>query len=1227
MTIREIFAAERPIDREIEKVIRIDADSEMQLASEVAEYEVTSNVETNFEKFLEAFGDGTELGHETEMGVWVSGFYGSGKSSFTKYLAVALDSQREVQGHLFVDLLKDRFPSMTVRALLGKVSAKGVAVVTLDLGEQMQVAKHNEPVSSVLYWRILKWAGYSEVKEVAHLELEWEQRGELDKLAKAVQEECGLEWKDIHNDPLICKPLVSRVLHRLQPERYSTPDTFAHLSFELNITVQDQAKRAVDIVRKRTGRKLVLFVIDEAGQYVAPSAERILDLDGLCRSLKGYGQGKVWVIATGQQTLTEIFARAALNSPELFKLRDRFPISIEFSPNDIKEITYRRLLSKSATGEAKLKELFQSNGDSARTFTRLEGAAQFDSSLDQDRFVRFYPFLPQHFDILMALTRSLARSTGGIGLRSAIRVIQDVLVDKSRAAGGAVLLADEEVGLVATVDRFYDTLREDLRKSIAFAVEGVEKVEQFFAGDELKIRLAKAIAALQAVEGLPRTPENLAALLYRKLGDPSSLDAVRVALKDLEESKDCNLIDDPSTDGYQFVSSAVRDFKRKRNEYVPDLSELNDVRKRIWQGEAGTPLFTVQPQAKLGSFKQVASKVRVGNIQVHSGSPMELVIEFVAPDAYDSRRTSLLNETRDRPELQNSVVWLAPLEPNTEELSIEIARSLRAASVRQDNPEQELLQFARNEQRRAERLRDELAKSYEQALLRGDLVFRATPIPAKEAGDSVLNAAQRLLTDAAKKVFPKYSLADIKTEGDLASKYLRVEVLRNITSVQDPLKTVVHTGGNASVDLGVAVLAETLTEFKKRAKDTNRLTGGQIFEVFQKEPYGWGNDTIRYIFAALLTAGSIKAFGTADADPIVTRGPRANEVFKGNDSFKRSGFALRESSERPAADVLLRAAENLEKMIGDVGQISPLEDVLARHVQEYVPDIADALAPLSEQLRLLELPGVERAKTVQDSLGAVQRGDGTNAAFVLGDPSTTLPDDLRWAQKVQKCLAEGGEADIRAAKTLHAELEDLETLSASLPIRESSSNRIQTVEEVIASEQFADRLADLRSAVQAIRLAMVQEYDSARERVAAAYATALREIEGLPGWSTLAPADQEDLGAKLSVLLAEKAGENPAPNLRQALLAELKLATIRESVVNDVVRLQPKPVEPEPTTTTPGSGPEPKAPVTVKIRTATRQLRNAQDVESLLNDLRDQVNAELSKHGIIEIQFEPEGQA
>ena len=103
----------------------------------------------------------------------------------------------------------------------------------------------------------------------------------------------------------------------------------------------------IALARKTSGYKNVLFLIDEAGQYVAPRGELILNLDGLARNLKELGKGRVWIAATGQQTLAEIVEQAAYNSSELNKLRDRFPINIPLDARDIREITYLRLLTKS----------------------------------------------------------------------------------------------------------------------------------------------------------------------------------------------------------------------------------------------------------------------------------------------------------------------------------------------------------------------------------------------------------------------------------------------------------------------------------------------------------------------------------------------------------------------------------------------------------------------------------------------------------------------------------------------------------------------------------------------------------------------------------------------------------------------------------------------------------------------------------------------------------------
>src|ERR1022692_4645466 len=124
LTIRTLFSANRSIDRPIEKVIDYYATSDNQLRAEVEEYEVTDNVARNFQRFLDYFNDGVSGNRVTETGVWVSGFYGSGKSSFTKYLGFALDPDRKIGDRLFLDLLAERIGAVTVVAELRAIAAR-----------------------------------------------------------------------------------------------------------------------------------------------------------------------------------------------------------------------------------------------------------------------------------------------------------------------------------------------------------------------------------------------------------------------------------------------------------------------------------------------------------------------------------------------------------------------------------------------------------------------------------------------------------------------------------------------------------------------------------------------------------------------------------------------------------------------------------------------------------------------------------------------------------------------------------------------------------------------------------------------------------------------------------------------------------------------------------------------------------------------------------------------
>ena len=125
-------------------------------------------------------------------------------------------------------------------------------------------------------------------------------------------------------------------------------------------------------IRKITGKENIIFIIDEVGQYIAAKNSLILSLQGTLENLKDIGQGKAWLLATAQQTLTEDNPSARLNSDKLYKLNARFPVKAEIEASDIKEICTQRLLGKSNDANAALKSLYKKHGEKLRHYTKLE---------------------------------------------------------------------------------------------------------------------------------------------------------------------------------------------------------------------------------------------------------------------------------------------------------------------------------------------------------------------------------------------------------------------------------------------------------------------------------------------------------------------------------------------------------------------------------------------------------------------------------------------------------------------------------------------------------------------------------------------------------------------------------------------------------------------------------------------------------------------------------------
>ncbi|MBN1630528.1 MAG: BREX system P-loop protein BrxC, partial [Thermoleophilia bacterium] len=1120
-TVRQVFSPRRPIDREIEKVIDYYAQADDRLAQEVSEYEVTDNVESCFRRFLDVYDEGVRGGRVTEIGIWVSGFYGSGKSSFTKYLGAALDGGRTVHGKPFIDLLCDRFTRQEIPAALRTVSKQhAAAVVLLDLGSEQLAESAAVPVATVLYWKVLQWAGFSKEKKTARLEFKLEALGRYETFKEKYRQRFDGEWEEIHNDPLIGVARAAEIVPEVMPEDFPTPDSFRGLRFEEARDVRDLAKEIIEVCRRKTGRDVVVILIDEAGQYVAPRGELILNLDGLARNLKELGQGKVWIVATGQQTLSEIVEKAAHNSAELNKLRDRFPISITLDASDIREITYRRLLDKSDAGRATLAALFKQHGQAALTHTRLTGTALFKGDPDLETFIRLYPFLPQHFDLLLELIRNLARSTGGIGLRSAIRVIQDVLVDKSGALEpGAVRLADRPLGSLACADDFFDTLRADIAKVLPHVVTGVGKVQRIFGSGALELSVAKVVAALQAVETFPRTAENIAALLYGSVGAPSLLDQVREALRRLTEEQECGVIEDPQAGGYVFLSDAVKPIRDKRGQYLPTSAECTRARIDVLKGGISDhPLFESQPSARLENLKDVKAAVKLGRAAVAGGADdVELRLEFSDPALFDSKRNEFLVSTNSNVELKSTVVLLVRDDPTVDDLLGEIVRSEKIlGDVDERTADHDVAQYLRAERRALERGRDQVAAALEKALLDGLFVFRGKHVPVREKAETLDGAVRRMLEEAAKDVFPKYHLAAIRPSTEAAAKFLEVDRLDRITNNLDPLGLVVKTGGSPHVDMSKPALAEVLPVFKQKAVEsgTGRVQGSHLQDVFSAPPYGWTKDAVRYVFAALLRAGEIELHVPGVGSAVRTAGPHAADAMKSTVAFNRIGLSLREGG-RPSPEALDRAARGLEDLFGD--DVLPLEESISAAARRHVPDLLEKLGNLPDRLRLLSLAGEERARAVLSSAADLLKGDAGAAAGILGSVECEIPGEVKWATAVVDALEGGAESDVLRAKSVLGSLVELERLFPGSAAGLLGEEERAEAEEILSSERFYGRLPELRKIVGAALNQTEVRYASTFEQYAGHLKGALERLEAEPDWPRVSDEDRAELATRLGV--------------------------------------------------------------------------------------------------------------
>lgn len=893
MKIQDLFIAE--VTRDIPPVVYFHEQSPEKLRSEVDEYIITggypeadlrsrrvkSGIHEQFVHLLQGIAhELTKKGGPELPASWISGFYGSGKSSFAKLLGLSLDGVLLPDGTPLWSALLRRDDSPRRQELVDAWDSLAKLVnplaVVFDIGG---VARDNEHIHSAVLRLVQARLGYSSKSNlVADYELRLEIDREWETFLETARTTLGREWS-LAKEEEQADDHFSHVLHAMKPDRYADPtswiDSHAGSRTGSGTAVREVVDKLEAMLRIRAADRTLFLVVDEVSQYVHQDENRMLKLQSLVSELGQRLKGRVWLFATGQQKLED---QAETNN--LAKLKDRFPshLRVHLGTTNIRDVVHKRLLRKKREMEGPLRDLFQKH----RSGLKLYG---YDcAEITEEDFVEVYPMLPGHIDLLMRITSSLrTRSARVQGDDHAIRGLLQLLGELFREQK----LAQHEVGSLVTLDAIFEVQHSALDADVQTTLSRIASDPQV-RDDELAQRAAKAVALLELIqEQTPTVPELVAQCLYARLGEGNRVQAVAEALDKL---RSLSLLSYSEKQGFKIQSSAGQEWQRERDEFPITLEQVS----RIVQDTLKTLVGSSQERARWkgrtfpwtlwfsdgGHFRDV----KLQDVREEA----TIAVDFRFLSRKDELASALWAPRSDQEQLRNRLLWVVGESGAIVDAARQLARSERMLEryrPRRESLPREKQRILFEEEARFEDLERQVRIAVAEAFLEGSAYFRGQTFRPREAssafGPALVNLATRLLPD----LYPHFS--EIAISPAELSPLFDKELAGPSTKLMD------GGLGILSLDAGKYVASCTgllPTRILREIEQNGGLSGQSLVATFVSPPNGYAPDLVKACCAGLLRGRKIRIRNERGDDVTSYQDPGVRDLFTRDRDFRRAEF-------------------------------------------------------------------------------------------------------------------------------------------------------------------------------------------------------------------------------------------------------------------------------------------------------------------------------------------------
>ncbi len=823
MIIRNIF--ENKIDRHIDSVIEIGGETDASRKEELKEFVVTKQAGEHFKEFFKYYTTTSRTGRG-DVGVWISGFFGSGKSHFMKMLAYILQNE-QIGGKRPIEYFENKITDNFTLADMKAATDIPTKVILFDIDQASDADARNsqEMLVKVFNRKFNEIQGFSEsMPWLADLERQMVAKGIYEQFKEKYEEISGTPWEEGRNDDFFGEDnFVETAKAVLGMSEEAARNLYQNKSDQYSLTVEDFAVRVREYIEAHGKKFNIVFMVDEVGQYIGSSSELILNLQSIVQCLGTECNGHAWVVVTSQQAIDSVAKNLKAN--DFSKVTARFPVRLSMSSINVDEVIKKRILLKNEAGTDLLRNLFKDKGGTIKgKVTFGGGAPTYPKYANEKDFIDIYPFFPYQFDLLQSTYDSVRnRGSSGKSMSSGERSLLSAFQD------AALKYGDDGLDRFVPFSQFYNTMESFLEQDIRVVMERASKKESL--EKPLDLDVLKLLFMLKDMDNdMPTNLDNLTSLMV------SHLDEDKIALRGKIEKSLYRLMDENlvqrDDDKYIFLTNDEQQVNIEIERMDLDPSEIIDyIGKQVFTGICDTK---IRYNANfMPSYNQIIDNNPRG--QQTSELTMYLYTPFV--EKLSEQQLNMMAQTQ-----YCLIVTMADNKLMAEEiermLKLEKYIRLKSGKAKTDSMSRIISlkadEFSRKSNRVASMISDAVA-SADFYTKTGHL----NGLKGDQAKDKV-NEAFRVLIDS---VYTKLT-------------YIKVPVQKT-ADLSNRLDTSTRQLGYDDIKSNKLALEEVKRFLARKNEQRMPVTMRSIIEQFQKIPFGWTELDIAGLVAELFAAEDI----------------------------------------------------------------------------------------------------------------------------------------------------------------------------------------------------------------------------------------------------------------------------------------------------------------------------------------------------------------------------------